>query len=481
MKYIIKIAKIILIISIIISFLLGWGNNSLWASLGFLITIGILVLIHEWGHFAVARFFNVKILRFSLGFGKPLLSWTGKKDNTKYTLSPIPLGGFVQMLGENSEEEIKPEEKDRTFSAKPAWQRFLIVLAGPLINLIFAVLAFSLVFMNGVEGVKPEILHINEGSLAQKAGLRAGDLLLEIDGTEIKLSVDANVALAAAYHKPIEIKYLRGNQLLNGELDLSNLKAGDELKMSKTLGMFLIDEWFSAFVGDLLEDAPAKSFGLKKGDQILAINGREIKEGAGIYAAGELIKKLANQETIITIKRDNKIFDLTGKIGEKIENGEKIGFLGVYWQYRQPKQEFFDKYGVVEKYSLFPALKQGFNKSIYYVEITLSMLKRLIIREVSIDNMGGPLTVGDIAGKTLRIGFNVFLNFLGLVSLSLGVINLLPIPVLDGGHMLFCAIETIIRRPIPQKIQTFFFKVGATIIFLFMGLIIFNDFMRYLF
>ena len=115
MNYIIKIAKIVLIISIIISFLLGWGNNSLWASLGFLITIGILVLIHEWGHFAVARFFNVKILRFSLGFGKPLLSWTGKKDNTKYTLSPIPLGGFVQMLGENSEEEIKPEEKDRTF------------------------------------------------------------------------------------------------------------------------------------------------------------------------------------------------------------------------------------------------------------------------------------------------------------------------------------------------------------------------------
>lgn len=455
--------------------------NFLWGLLGFLITIGILVIIHEWGHFFVARLFDVKILRFSLGFGKPLLSWTGKKDNTKYTLSPIPLGGFVQMLGENKEEDINPAEKHRTFASKPAWQRFLIAFAGPFINLVFAVLAFALVFMNGIEGVKPTVLHTNEGGIAYKAGLRAGDTLLEVGGKELKLSVDANVALASAGHKPIEIKYLRNNQFYSGTLDLSSLKAGDELKMSQTLGLHFVDEWFSAFVGELLENAPAHSFGLQKNDQILAINGIEIKEGAGIYAAGELIKKLPNQEAIIKVKRNNQILDLKGTIGEKInDNGTKQGFLGVYWQYKQPDKEFFNTYGTVEKYGFFSALNQGFNKSIYYIDITLTMLKRLIIREVSIDNMGGPLTVGDIAGKTLRIGFNVFLNFLGLVSLSLGVINLLPIPILDGGHMLFCAIETLIRRPIPNKIQDFFLKIGMSLVFLFMGIIIFNDFLKFL-
>lgn len=453
----------------------------LWGLLGFTITIGILVTIHEWGHFAVARFFNVKILRFSLGFGKPFLSWTGKKDGTKYTLAPIPLGGFVQMYGETDNKDIPPEERHRTFAAKPAWQRFLIAFAGPFVNLVFAVLAFALLFMNGVNGVRPEILYITPDSMAAKAGLQVGDILTQINGTNVVLSTDADVALSTAPHKPITIEYLRKGQPHQTTLNFSHLKAGDELNISQVTGMMLVDHRYPAWIGKVMPDSPAEKIGLKPKDKILAINQEKIPEESGVYVVASILKNLANQAISLTVLRDNQSITLEGSLGERaLKNHQMIGYLGVQWAYEPPSQAFFDQYGVIQKYSLFPALAKGIEKTGYYVKLTFNMFARLIKREVSIDNMGGPLTIGDAAGQTLRIGGEVFLNFLGIVSLSLAAINLLPIPMLDGGHMLFCILEMIRRKPLGKTAEKWSYRIGASIVLTFMGFVILKDLWRYL-
>lgn len=457
--------------------------NILWGLLGFAITIGILVTIHEWGHFAVARFFGVKILRFSLGFGKPFLSWTGKKDGTQYTLAPIPLGGFVQMLGENSDDgDIAPEDKNRTFAGKPAWQRFLIAFAGPFVNLAFAVFAFAAVYWHGIEGVYPEIIYVQPHSIAAEAGLRAGDRFLEIDGYAVRLSTDANIALVGAGHKTTPIRYQRTDgSVAETSLDLRQLKAGDELHIGEVMGLRMADEWFPARVGKVIADSPAAKAGLQVDDRIAAIDGKAIETTAGVYQATDVIKTLGNKEAVLSIERQGQLLTLPVHFEEKTNaNGKKAGYLGIYWGWQKPDAAFFDHYGTVERYGIFTALQKGAQKVVYYVDLTFTMFGRMLSHKVSLDNMGGPLTIGDAAGQTLQLGATVFLNFLGLVSLSLAAINLLPIPMLDGGHMLFCVVEMVRGKALSEKTMQWCYRVGATLVFTFMGLLILKDFWKYL-
>lgn len=464
-----------------------------WGIVGFLITIGLLVTIHEWGHFAVARFFGVKILRFSLGFGKPILTWTGKKEGTKYTLSPIPLGGFVQMYGETEGEEIAPEDRNKTFAGRPAWQRFLIVFAGPAVNLIFAVLVFALLFMLGVKGISPTVLHISPQSLAAQSALQTGDVITEIDGNKVKLATDAHVALAAAKRAVIEISYQRQGQSGSTTLDLSGLQAGDELNMAKTLGFYLADEWWPARVGAVLTEAErgkyrlsadatfaAAEMGLQAGDQIIAINGEALEEHDGAFRISDKLAAMQpNQAVELKIRRDGQEITLSGKLGQQTVQGKSYAFLGVVWA-RMPNRDFFAQYEIVERYAPLAALSKGLQKTVDYVGMTFTMFGRLIQRQVSIENMGGPITIGDAAGKTLRIGWEEFLNFLGVVSLSLAAINLLPIPMLDGGHMVFTALEAIRGKALSEKTMTWCFRIGTSLVMCFMAFVLLNDVWRYL-
>ena len=229
----------------------------LWGILGFIITIGILVTIHEWGHFWVARRFDVKILRFSLGFGKPFLTWRGKKDGTLYTLAPIPLGGFVQMLGESSDEAVDAAEKHRTFQAKKAWQRFLIAFAGPAVNLLFAVLAFAALYLYGVQGLRPEVARVAPDSLAARAGLQVGDQIRAIEGKDTPLSSDAHISLVGAPRRSdVNIVIQRDGEERILALDLSSLRAGDELKMDEATGLYLVDEWLQRWVSKRATASP---------------------------------------------------------------------------------------------------------------------------------------------------------------------------------------------------------------------------------
>ncbi len=450
----------------------------LWGLLGFLITIGLLVTIHEYGHFIVARWFGVKILRFSLGFGKPIFTWVGKKEGTKYTLSPIPLGGFVQMYGEESEEEIPEQERHRTFSGKPAWQRFLIAFAGPAVNLIFAVFAFALLYMSGVEGITPTVIHVTPHSLAAEAGLEKGDRLTEVDGHSVKLATDAHVAMVNAPRETIELHFLRGGEDRQTTLDLSSLQAGDELNMASRLGVYLADQWWPATVREVIEGSAAAQAGIQAGDEIVRLNGVVVNPESGSFYVSDQVAVQAGKPFVIEVLRNGQTVAVQGVFGERELNGETYGFLGVVWD-RVPDSTFFDQYQQIERYGVIPALGKGVEKTAYYVQMTFNMFARMIRQEVSIDNIGGPITIGDAAGKTLRIGWDVFLNFLGVVSLSLAAINLLPIPMLDGGHMLLNLIEMIRRKPLSQTAMIVVYRAGAAVVISFMAFVVLMDLWRY--
>jgi len=446
----------------------------LWGILGFIITIGILVTIHEWGHFWVARRCDVKIIRFSLGFGKPFLSWRGKKDGTLYTLAWIPLGGFVKMLGESSEESVDEAEKNRAFWAKKAWQRFLIVSAGPAINLLFAVFAFAALYLYGVQGLRPEVARVVPDSLAAHAGLQIGDQIRVIEGKEIKLSSDAHIALIGAPRRSdVNLVIERDGETRNLILDLSGLRAGDELKMDEITGLYLVDEWLPAIVAETLPDSPAAKMGLQKDDRITAING-EVQDRIRISKAIASIKP--GESVNITIERAGREQTLQGILGSRENDKEKKqGFLGVKWQ---PVN--VSAYQAVERYGLWASLGHGWNKVVYYVRLTYDMFGRMIVGKVSLDNIGGPLTIGDAAGKTLRYGWDIFLNFLGIVSLSLAAINLLPVPMLDGGHMFFYALEMVRGKPLPEAVMNGTFFVGKILVYALMLFVVLKDLWKYL-
>lgn len=444
----------------------------LWGIVGFLITIGLLVSIHEWGHFWVARRFNVKIIRFSLGFGKPLLTWRGKKDGTLYTLALIPLGGYVQMLGEQANEPVAEEDKSRTFQAQKPWKRFLIAFAGPAVNLLFAVVAFSGLYLYGVQGLRPEIVFVQPDSIAAQAGLKSGDIIQSIDGKAVKLSADAHVELIGAPRSnDVPITVLHDGQAEKLYLDLKSLRAGDEMAMDKATGIYLADEWLPAKIANVLPDSAAAAMGLKPGDDVVSLNGQFVD----IIRLSQAIRQLPGKSVDLAIRRNGKILTLSGTLGQRVLDGKDYGFLGVEWV--RPN---LSAYQTIERYGLGDAVIHGWNKMFDYIRLTYDMFGKMITGKVSLDNMGGPITIGDAAGKTLRYGTDVFLNFLGIISLSLAAINLLPIPMLDGGHMLFYALEMIRGKPLSERTMQWSFRIGAAFVYTFMGFVVFKDIWKYL-
>ena len=417
--------------------------NFLFGLLGFALTIGILVTIHEWGHFYVARLCNVKILRFSIGFGPALLRWRGKKDGTLYTLAPILLGGYVQMLGETPGETVPAEDRARTFKAQSPAKRFLIVLAGPAINLIFAVLMFAALYLVGVKGLRAEVAHVTPTSLAATAGLEPGDRITAINGQPIRLSVDVHVALSGVPRGPVALELERDGQPLQRELNLGGLKKGDELRLAEALG-------------------------LQAGDIIRRIDGQDTDL---IHFAGF---PAASSRVALTVERAGQIVELAGALGRR--DGKP--FLGVRWQ--ALTHAHFQPYETVESYPLLSALQRGLAKVGYYTEFTYRTFGRLLSNRASRYNMGGPLTIGDMAGRSLRYGWDVFLNFLGVVSLSLAAINLLPVPLLDGGHMLFCVLEMVRGKPLPDPAMKWLNYLGAGLIYALMLLVVGKDLWTYL-
>ncbi len=448
-------------------------NNLLIIIPAFIFTIALLVAIHEFGHFWVARKLNVKVLRFSIGFGTPLLRFRGKKDDTEFVLASIPLGGYVKMLDER-EGDVAEEELPRAFNRQSVYKRFAIVFAGPFINFIFAVFAFWLMFVLGIQGVKPVMGNLSTDSLAWQSGLRSGDRIVAVDG-------DDTPTLNAVYEQLLNafIDRRNINMRLSDErvitLRLDKLKHSLEpSKLQRVIGLSIKFPLEPVIISEVTDDSPAAKGGMLAGDQILAVNEQTISNWRDLV---RFVIDKPGQSIIVEVVRNGQSLQLPVTIGSVEQNKQTIGRIGVRPTKVKPlpKSMF-----AVHQYDVFTAIGKGIEKTWDLSVLTLKMLGRIVIGEASIKNISGPITIAEVAGHSVQMGFDSFLRFLAIISLSLGVINLLPIPMLDGGHLLFYLIEIVKGSPVSDAIQEIGVKIGVTLLVMLMSIALYNDFTRIL-
>lgn len=448
--------------------------NSLATTLpAFIFTIALLVAIHEFGHFWVARKLGVKVLRFSIGFGKPLFKFTGKQDGTEYVVAAIPLGGYVKMLDER-EGDVPEDERHRAFNRQSVWSRFAIVLAGPFINFVFAVFAFWMMFVIGVQGVKPIMGHLDEDSIAWQSGLREGDKIVNVDGYQTPTLSAVYEQLLSAFLNRSEVRLQLADQR-KITLKLNTIpKDIEPSQLQKIIGLSIQLPRENVIISEVTADSPAQKAGIKPGDQIVAINGLSINHWRELVRA--VIDK-PGKNISIEIERQGKRSILPVTIGSAEYNGETIGRIGVRPEAVTPLPESMY---AMHQYGVFEAIPRGIEKTWDLSVLTLKMLGKIVLGEASIKNISGPITIAEVAGQSAQMGFESFLRFLAIVSLSLGVINLLPIPMLDGGHLLYYLIEMVKGSPVSEAFQEAGLKIGIAILIMLMSVALFNDFNRLL-
>jgi regulator of sigma E protease len=449
------------------------------AILAFIVVIGILVTVHELGHYLVARFCGVKVLRFSIGFGQALWLRRFSPDGTEFMVCAIPLGGYVKMLDERETEvEIAPEDLPYAFNRQPVAARAAIVAAGPLFNFIFAILAYSIIFMSGVTGLKPIIGEITPQGLAQQAEFYVGDQIVAVDGIT---TLRWDSVVQATLHKLLQnspnvtytVKNSSGNQY-DKTLNLEQLSIDDiaEGRFFTKLGFERFLPPLPAIVETVAPNTPAERAKLRPGDKIIAIDGQPVKDLQ--HWLGYVSQRPKQQITILLERSES------GKLQQVTEilipdNIDGKGKIGVYMQ--TPK-EFPPEYLATEYYSFFPAIAKGVEKTWEYSVLTLQILVKMIKLEVSAKNISGPVTIAEVAGKSAQVGLIPFLSFLAIVSVSLGVFNLLPIPILDGGLLFLYLIEAIKGSPLNETAEVVLQRVGLTLLLSLMVLALFNDFER---
>lgn len=438
--------------------------------IAFLITITAVVGIHEFGHFLAARLFKIKVLRFSIGFGRKLFGFVDKKG-TEYQVSIIPLGGYVKLLDEN-ESAVAASELHLAFNRQPVYQRIIVILAGPLLNLLFALVVFWMMFMIGFTTVKPIIGNVASNSIADLAGLKPQQEILAVDNHQ---TADWSAVLIRMFFRfgsedtmQITAKTLAKKTVSNYQLNLADWQMNElEPDPLESIGIVPYQPHIPAIIGAL----GGKVQQLNVGDQILAVDKHSIKDW---FSLVKQIQSHPNQELQFRVKRDNKIIYTKIKIGSKrISLTQNQGFLGVAPQFKWP-----EKYLNHNKYPLFSALQQALSRTITFTKLNLVLIGKMIIGDFSVRGLAGPLTIFTTAGQAFHLGLTAFLSFLGFISATIGLFNLLPIPGLDGAHICYFIIEAIIRRPVSIRAQMLAFRLGLLVILLIMLQAILNDIMR---
>ncbi|MCK5697492.1 MAG: RIP metalloprotease RseP [Gammaproteobacteria bacterium] len=439
----------------------------------FIFTIALLVAIHEYGHFWVARQLGVKVLRFSIGFGTPLLKFRGKKDNTEFVLAAIPLGGYVKMLDER-EGDVAENELHRAFNRQSVYKRFAIVFAGPFVNFVFAIFAFWLIFMMGIQGVKPIMGTLATDSMAWQSGLRSGDKIVSVnnDDTPTLNAVYEELLGSFIEHKAATVQLADQRQVI---FSFDQLKQSIEpSQLQKILGLSVQLPIEKVIISEVTTDSPASLAGIQSGDRIIAIEGQAINHWRDLVLA--VIDK-PKEKVLIEVLRDGNTLQLPITIGSAKKEGQIIGRIGVRPQSVTPLP---DSMFAMHQYGFFTAFYKGIEKTWDLSVLTLKMLGRIVTGEASIKNISGPITIAEVAGQSVQMGIERFLRFLAIVSLSLGVINLLPIPMLDGGHLLFYCIEILKGSPVSDAVQEIGLKIGMILLLMLMSIALYNDFTRIL-
>ncbi|HUX92054.1 MAG TPA: RIP metalloprotease RseP [Gallionellaceae bacterium] len=443
--------------------------------LAFITAIVVLVAFHEYGHYWVARLCGVKVLRFSIGFGKILYSRKFSGGETEWSISAIPLGGYVKMLDER-EGEVRPEELHRAFNRQPVLRRMAIVVAGPVANLLLAIVLYWGLFIYGVPGLKPILGNITPNSAAAAAQLQAQQTIIGINGVETPTWQDVRWALLDSVLQggtaDLEIRTLQGETAAR-VLNISTLTAADlDSDFLRKLGMQPFQPLVRPVIGKLIEGGVAQRAGVKTDDTILSANGQLIENWE---AWVEMVRSHPASPLHLEIMREGHVIalDLTP---DSVQEGDKrIGKIGAAPLINQQE---FDALMTEVRYSPLNALGKAVRKTWETSVVSLQMMGRMIVGQVSLKNLSGPVTIADYAGQSASMGLSAYLSFLALISISLGVLNLLPIPLLDGGHLLYYMVELIKGSPVPEVLWEAGQKVGIALLFTLMALALFNDFSR---
>ena len=440
------------------------------ALLSFALTIGILVTVHEYGHYWVAKKFNVKILRFSVGFGKVIKSF--KRGETEFTLCAIPLGGYVKMLDEN-EANVADSEKHRAFNRQSVYKRFAIVLAGPVANFLLAILLYALIFIIGVNGIKPIVGSVTDSGFFDQAGLQAGDELLSINNVLTpSISEFSNQFIQTNGTQPLIIQ--ARSKLSNLKTSTLNLTgdflANPEQGLDQYLGFKFSTPKLSAIIDQVMVDSAASKAGLRSQDEVLNANGQSISTWQDFVV---VIQARPIKPIKLLIRRNTKNLTLT-LTPELINNSPKVGVSVVV-----PQDYLKDWQVLIQKDPIDAFLSAG-SKVYQLTLLNLKMIKKMIIGEASIDQISGPVSIANYAQKSAEIGLIPFLSFLALISIGLGLLNLLPIPLLDGGHLFFYIIEIIKGSPVNESVQQVFAKFGLFVILSLTFVALYNDLIRLL-
>jgi len=426
----------------------------IWKIVSFFIVLGILVLVHEFGHFITAKLSGVRVEEFSFGFGKRLF---GKKiGDTDYKVSLFPLGGYVKMAGEEAE-DVKgaPDE----FESQPKWKKALILLNGPMFNLILTIILLSILFSIGIDRAKyldepAKIGWVQKQSPAEKAGLKAGDIVLSINNKKIKNWEQFETIVTTSPREVLNLKVKRGDKIIDIKL---HPKAVGAYQIGDVGVMYEIP----AKIGQMASGMPAARAGLKTGDEILEIDGVKIKN---YYQMRNIIMKSPDKELNFKIKRGNKIF--TVKI--KPEKQGNRGVIGVVAYFETVKK----------RYPIFKAIGKSFKETVRLTVLTYQVLKKLIVGKISYKSLSGPIDIADFSYAAVKSGSSGFLQFLAFISLQLGIINLLPIPALDGGHLFVLLIETIVRKDFSPKWKERIAMIGFYTLILLSVFVIINDILK---
>jgi len=441
----------------------------------FVLALGALVVVHEYGHYLVARLCGVKVLRFSIGFGLPLWKKRFGRDQTEWVVAAVPLGGYVKMLDER-EGEVAPQELGRAFNRQSVWRRYAVVIAGPLANFLFAILLYWLLFMHGVQEARPVVDLPPPHTPAASAGFERGETIRAIDGAPVASwqEVRWRMLQLALARQQVKVEVINRSSQLNWRtLDLSPFDAeqleGDTLAL---IGLKLYRPEIKPVIGQIVAEGVAQRAGLLPGDQILVADGKTVSSWNDLV---QIVRSHPGRELHLAYRRGSEKREVTLVPDSVQQSGATIGRIGAAAQLDQKAME---ELTTVVRYGVTDALVKSAQKTWDMSAFSLKMLGRMLIGQVSWKNLSGPVTIADYAGQSAQLGLVSYLGFLALISISLGVLNLLPIPLLDGGHLMYYTVEIFKGSPVSDRMMEVGQKVGLTLLLVLMAFAFYNDINR---
>lgn len=449
--------------------------NLLYYVGAFALALGLLIVVHEFGHYLVARWCGVKVLRFSVGFGRPLLSWRMGRDGTEWALAAFPLGGYVKFLDER-EGEVAAAELPRAFNRQPVGKRFAIVAAGPVANFLLAMVLYWALFVQGTEELRPLLGTPAPQSVAAAAGFADGELVRSVDGEPIATWQDFRWEMLhhTLDRSTITVETSSANGNINvRRLDLSGLDSEDlDGDFLQRLGFRPYRPRIPAVIGSVLPDGPGDAAGLRSGDRIAGVDGKPVRDWGEFVA---LVRESPERTLVLNVERQGRLLDLPVTPAAAEEGGKTVGRVGVGVQ-----DPGFDRSLLFTTVRFGPleaagrAARQTWETSAF----SLSALGRMITGEISWRNLSGPVTIADYAGQSAKLGLAHYLKFLALISISLGVLNLLPIPLLDGGHLMYYIVEIIKGGPVSERVMEIGQQIGLALLIMLMAFAFYNDINR---